>query len=771
MFQRLLLLILLITSLNITGFAQVGIGQWREHLPYSEGIDVAEDENGIIYCSTPFGVFYLDKEDNSISRMSRITGLSDVGVSSICFANDRKTLIIGYQNGNIDLVKDGDVTNISDIKRKSIIGSKSINDIYIHDDYAFLSCGFGIVVFDLKKVEIKDSYYIGDNGSTIQINSVLVINGIIYASTTNGLKVADYNNPNLSNYESWETVTGLGDFNFGDLTAYDGKVITYKTSEEYGKDTLYILENGSWNKFMTNHNGPFTNVTAFGDTLILASTYGFYYYYNNLNTSFNAYTYNLPTDNALPTPNKIIKASTGELWIADKTRGLVKMPREWSYEIFKPTGPQYNSSWQMDLVDENLWVTSGGISENGSGIYSTKGVYSLSGGKWYSMNYTNTTAFDSIFDPVSVAIDPSNPKHVFVGCWGGGLMEFLDGAVINVFDHTNSPLNDATNNQGWVGIEGLEYDTDNNLWITNSSNKYGLVKLTPAGEWVEYNLAPHVSDNFIGDILIDDYNQKWILMKRGGGMIVYSENGTPDNLSDDRKIKITSATGSGNLPSTVVYAAAKDLDGEVWLGTSKGVAVFYSPELVFSGYNFDAQQIFVDPFYLLESENVTAIAVDGANRKWLGTKNAGVFLMSDDGTEEIHHFTTENSPLLSNYIYTIAIDHLSGEVFFGTESGIISYRSDATAGAENHSNVKVFPNPVKPEYNGLVTISGLVTDAEIRITDAAGNLVNETKAEGGTATWNCKNYGGTKVGTGVYLVFSSNEDGSETTVAKILIIK
>lgn len=770
MLHRLLFTILGLIIIYTASYAQIGTGQWREHLPYSQAIDVAEDESGIIYAATPYSIFYLQKSDYSLSRMSSITGLSDVGVSSIEFSNDKKTLIIGYENGNLDFVKNGIINNISDIKRKSIIGSKRINDIYLHDDLAYLSCGFGVVVFDLSRMEIKDSYFIGDLGATTVVNSILIVDTNIYASTTKGVKRANVNGLNLSSYESWSTESQLGTNNFGDLTNYKGKVVTFKKSDDFAKDTLFMLENGVWTRLMTNLNGPFTNVAAFGDTLVVASEWGFHYFYNNLNSNFIAFTYNQPDDNTLPTPNKIIQAADGELWIADDTRGLVRMLREWLYEKYIPTGPKYNSVWKTNLIDGSLWVVSGGIAENSSGMYSTKGIYNFKDGNWKSYNNLNTSAFDSLLDPVSVAIDPSNVNHVFVGTWGGGLMEFQNGEVVNVFDEKNSILNQASNNPGWVAIEGLEFDDENNLWITNSSNKNALLKLSSSGQWKEYNLSPSVNEEFVGDLAIDDFGQKWIILRSAGGMVVFSENGTPDDLTDDKKTRITASTGAGHLPSTLVNAVEKDLDGEIWVGTSKGIAVFYSPELVFSGYNFDAQQIYVNPFYLLETENVTAIAIDGANRKWLGTQNAGVFLMSDDGTEEIHHFTSENSPLLSNHIYSISIDGQSGEVFFGTSKGLISYRSDATTGKEYHSDINVFPNPVKPEYNGLVTISGLVTDAEIRITDATGNLVLETKAEGGTATWNCKNYYGERVGSGVYLVFSSNEDGSETTVAKILII-
>ena len=277
-----------------------------------------------------------------------------------------------------------------------------------------------------------------------------------------------------------------------------------------------------------------------------------------------------------------------------------------------------------------------------------------------------------------------------------------------------------------------------------------------------------------GYLFIDNIGQKWVVVPSGVGLVVYNDNNTIEDVQDDQDRILNSALGSGNLPSTSVYSLAKDRDGEIWVGTNKGVAVFYNPENVFTGNDFDAQQILVtvDGYveYLLANETVTAIAIDGANRKWLGTQNAGIFLVSPDGTEQIHHFTEENSPLFSNTITDIAINNQTGEVYIGTSKGLISYISDATQGYESHQNVTVYPNPVRPDFNGIIAIKGLVEDADIKITDLNGTLVLETTALGGQAVWDGKNGYGERVQTGVYLVFSSNSFGTETNVAKILFI-
>ena len=278
--------------------------------------------------------------------------------------------------------------------------------------------------------------------------------------------------------------------------------------------------------------------------------------------------------------------------------------------------------------------------------------------------------------------------------------------------------------------------------------------------------------------MIDNYGQKWIQMRYSNlnpySVLVFNDNGTPDNTGDDKSKKLNSAVGNGNIPGNIVFAMATDKNGEVWVGTEKGVAVFYSPENIFSGQNFDAQRILVEQDgyvqYLLENETVMSIAVDGANRKWIGTDRGGVFLFSEDGTKQIYHFTDENSPLLSNRVISIAINDITGEVYFATDNGVISFKSTATGGGDTFDNVYAYPNPVRAGYEGYIAIKGLVSNAQVKITDINGALIYTAKAEGGQAIWDGKNFNGSRARTGVYLVFAATADGSEKIVTKILII-
>jgi hypothetical protein len=377
---------------------------------------------------------------------------------------------------------------------------------------------------------------------------------------------------------------------------------------------------------------------------------------------------------------------------------------------------------------------------------------------------------DHLLDLLCIAVDPNDPTRYFAGSWGAGLVEMQDGIVTGTYNDQNSSLEYSVYNPSWMGVGGVAFDEQGNLWVTNSSAANLLSVKKTDGTWRSFSLSPVASAIDLGGITIDKSGQKWMLV-RDHGLIVFSDMGTIDNTADDKVRRLSGATGNGSLPGATIMSLAVDQNGELWIGTNEGVAVIRNPENVFTGGNFDAYRPIIDQdgygAYLLDSEAVTAIAVDGANRKWFGTDRAGVFLMSPDGLEKIYHFTEDNSPLLSNSITSITIDG-NGEVFFGTSRGIIGYRAEATPPPPVFTDVVVFPNPVRPEYDGTIAVRGLVKDADIKITDIAGNLIFKTRAFGGQAIWNGRSFDGRKAQSGVYLVFISNNDGSETLATKIL---
>jgi hypothetical protein len=257
-------------------------------------------------------------------------------------------------------------------------------------------------------------------------------------------------------------------------------------------------------------------------------------------------------------------------------------------------------------------------------------------------------------------------------------------------------------------------------------------------------------------------------MAQADGLLVFNEAKTFNGLPQYKQY--ASGVGFGNLPSTNVNAIAKDTNGAIWIGTNKGISIVSSPSSVFSSVNSDAKQPIVDGFPLLFDQIVTAIDVDGGNRKWVGTSN-GLYLLSADGLRVIYNFTTANCPLPSNTVSEVNINHQTGEVFIITDKGMISFREAATQGfnEEISTPMQVFPNPVSVNYTGQIGFLGLATNAAVKITDISGQLVYQTQANGGAASWNGRNYNGQKVTAGVYIIFSSTQDGNFGLAGKLFV--
>ena len=282
-------------------------------------------------------------------------------------------------------------------------------------------------------------------------------------------------------------------------------------------------------------------------------------------------------------------------------------------------------------------------------------------------------------------------------------------------------------------------------------------------------------ETLVGDIMVASNNYIWMILPRGNGLVVRDVGETIADPSDDNFRRLINEEGQGGLPTNEIFCIEEDIDGEVWVGTEQGIAVFYAPQSIFNSENFDAQQILItqdgNVQILLETEEVTCIEIDGANRKWVGTRGSGAFLFSPDGLEQIAHFTESNSPLLSNNVSDIALNQRNGEVFFATSLGISSYQGTATNFDQDIEEITVFPNPIDPGYDGVITIDGLAYQSDVKIADLAGNAVFSGTSSGGRLVWDGTNFNGDKVSTGIYLVFASRDDGSATNVAKIAIVR
>ena len=740
------------------------IGQWRDHLPYHAAIDVAAGNN-MIFCATPYSIFNIDLADNSVSRMSRINGLHETGVSAINYNAVSDKLFIGYRTSNIDIVYRNDVFNVPDIKLDNIIGDKTIYNVYSFGKYFYLSTGLGVVVIDADKYEVKDTWFIGNNGGQVKVNGFVVDNSFFYAATNEGLKRASINAADPANYLNWQNLSGANGLSAGvcdNVIAAGGKIFSLKS------DSVFVLNGNTWNLFFTDITWQIQNINSSSGKVIVCETKNGSAKVNSLNTD-GTIARTIQQQGLIVLPKKAILVNN-DYWVADSVGGLIKFMST-GFENYNLNSPQSIATGETVFINNSFYATAGGVNVNWQKENNKNGLYKFSEGQWTNYNNRQFAQLDSLPDLIAVAIDPRD-ETIWTGSYGGGLLHIKAGNSFEIFKQ-NSSIGQATFDPGSYRVSGLAFDKENNLWIANYGAAQNIVVKKNDGGWKTFAPPFAITENAVSQIIMDDENQKWVVSPKANGLIVFNDNGTIDNTTDDKWKLYRSGVGIGNLPTNDVLSIAKDKNGFIWIGTADGIAVVQCPQNVFSAQGCDAVLPVVTEGgfnqYLFKGEEVRSIAVDGADRKWVATKN-GAWLISAEGDKVIYRFTEENSPLLSNDVQRITVDGKTGEIFFATANGICSFRSTATQGGETNSNVLVFPNPIPPGYGGTIAIRGLVDNSIVKITEMDGRLVYQTRALGGQAVWDGKDYKGRKISSGVYLVLVSDDGRKENLATKIIFI-
>lgn len=769
---RIFILILLgVVSLKSFGQDGLPIGSWRTHLPFQKVIDV-EVFGQKIYAATEYELFYYDQEDNSINKLNKINGLSDIGISKIRYCKDQNLLFVGYTNTNIDLIyPDGDVVNLSDIKDKSILGNKVINNVVFYGHYAYVACGFGIVVIDTERLEVKDTYYIGPLGAAVNVTDIAFFNGKIYASTDEGVYFASMDAQNLAYYAAWSHDTTLshphGNYNQLEVFAghlllnYDGGV----------NDTIFYNDGSQWSVFEPAGYSSKYELRACDGQLIICNAYSVSVFDELFERTYQIYN---PGGSIIPL--SAVADATGTFWIGDNGRGMIRTTDGWNNMDVLPNGPYSKNSFHLQACGDQVWVSSGGHAGDWSPRYMREGVFRFNG-MWTNFNRKTSNDFAPFFDFVCSATNPWDPSVTYVGTWGSGVLKIVDDELVEVYNAENSTLDYWISNPSLINISGLAFDSKGNLWVANTGATSLLSVMEPDGTWHSYNLGGTYSGIDISTLTVDSKDNKWIIRRTSTGtdsqILVFNDNGSLDITSDDQVVALSKNVGG--LPGNVVNCIAVDRKGYVWLGTDMGVCVFYDSDKIFTTPGYTASEVRIprndgtgqyDP--LFDGSNVLAIAVDGGGSKWFGLET-GAYLISEDNSEFKCNFTMDNSPLLDNSVQSIAIDK-EGEVFFATDNGLISFKGTATPFEPENSDVVVYPNPVEPGFSGYVGIKGLVQDALVKITAVDGAFVTSLQAEGGQAVWDCTTIDGQKVRPGVYLIFVSTSDGFERYATKILIM-
>lgn len=740
------------------------IGQWREHLPYNSAVDVTAGD-GKIYCATPYSLFTVNIADNEVERFSRVTGLNETGVNAIKYDEVNKKLFIAYSNSNIDIIYRNDIYNVPDIKRSAIIGDKNIYNIYPLGKNFYLSTGLGVIVIDGDRYEVKDSWFIGNGGNPVKVNGFTSDGTFFYAATEEGLKKALMTAANLANYTNWQTVSGSNGLPAGvckNVLTVQNKVIVQKN------DSLLVQNGTSWNLLYTDA-WPFVSSNSTENKIQVcerqSNGISRVVMLNADGTLFRT----LANTGAVSFPRKAILYNN-DPWIADQFASLSHFGSSLSYQQYILNSPQAIASGEMVVYINTLFATAGSVNDSWNYQYNGDGIYAFKEGNWNNINRYRYNQIDSLLDYVTIAIDKSD-ETIWAGSYGGGLLHIKPGPVFEIFKQNN--LGATVGDPGSYRVAGLAFDAANNLWISNFGSTQQLRVRKNDGSWKNFSVPFPLFENALSKIIIDDNNYKWIVAPLGNGLICYDHGASIDDINDDQWKRYAGGAGNGNLPNNEVLCLAKDKSGFIWVGTTDGIAVIQCPSDVFISQGCEAVLPVVPngnfAGFLFKGQEVKDIAVDGADRKWVATKN-GVFLISASGEKVIYQFTEDNSPLLSSDVKKITIDGKTGEVYFATAKGICSFRSTATEGGEANEDVLVFPNPVPPGYSGTIGIRGLVNNAIVKITELDGRLVYQTRALGGQAVWDGRNYKGQRISSGVYLVLISDDGKKERTATKIFFI-
>jgi len=755
-------------------FPALSIGEWRQHLPWQRAKYVTQSSENV-YFATEWAVAALDKEERSSQFFSAVEGLSDVGINLLRYNPAAKVLVIAYTNSNLDLMypSDGSVVNVPIIlKNPNILGDRQIYDVFFVGRTAYFACGFGVLKFDLQRAEAEYTVFTG-----IPVTSFAIYGGHLWAGTVDGLFRLPENNPNPADFSNWEEIseTPIGfpsNAAYNALCVWDGKLWLGAGNQLLRYDGTVVTEIAAHPQRLVKY------LSAEGAGMMIGwgnpNNFGFGVV-EYAETNGNRYEIQGPCEATFPLYG--IEDGTKKFWFADLSDNFRYYDHNsGSCEKFSFNSPYRHRSSEIAFgSDGTTYVATPGPAFNLGVVGSRDGVSYFKNGVWKDWSERSVPALvdaeESHKDMWKVAVRPSDDK-VFVGSWIGGLMQFSQGEYEQKYTKANSILQNAgQSGTNRTAIGGLAFDENNNLWISNYGANAPIAVLKPDGTLANITGSP--ANNLL-QVAVDKNGYKWFVIAFNSGILVYDSGANLDSPADDRYRVITSANSV--LPTNSVNSITVDLDGDVWVGTRQGAVSFECGSRVFEDDCKGRRRIVsVDGFngYLLETEDVKTIAVDGANQKWFGTTN-GVFVQSPDALTQIARYTSTNSPLFDNNITDIAVNPYTGEAWIGTEKGLLSLRTGATVGGRvNSPSAYAYPNPVQPGYDGPIAVYGLARDANVKITDAAGRLVYEGKALGGQAVWNGRDYLGRRVASGVYLIFATSEanfDQPDAIVTKVVVL-
>ncbi|MDN6280888.1 MAG: T9SS type A sorting domain-containing protein [Psychroflexus sp.] len=764
-YHKLFLIFSFLICIN-TSHSQDFSKQWSGHFSYFD-IRSLSTSSERVYAAAENAFFSYDLNSQTVEKVSSIKGLSGKEISAIHHSDAYAVTLVGYENGLIQLVMDNNqkVFTIVDIVNKQTISPplKRINHFYEHEGRVLISTKFGVAVYDLENLEFGDSFFIGAGGSELDVKQTAVYNGNIYAATQGGgMRYAAIDDPDLVDYQVWQNI---GQANWKAIEVFNNQ--------------LYALQNS--NRLSQLNGTSFNLIQAYAQNVntIIANEDRLVISLNDKvevrDLSFNLVFY---VDGFADINLEVATAvyQDGHLFIGDENLGLLKVSagNQTQYESISPDGPILNSVFDLKVLPGELWLVYGEYDQfwNPYPLNKRRASHFFDE-EWYNFDFDE---LDNARELSQITVDPLNPKRVFISSFFDGILEFEENQRIEHYDSQNSNLEGVASNANDVRIGGSVFDQQGNLYFTNAMAENPLKKMNSSGQ---------ISEVDVSDAFLSEQNKVTKIEADKSGNIytaTYKDGIIAYQSSTDTAKMINSGVDGVDFPEVYesnprITALKTDLTSRLWIGTSDGLRVMYNPGAIFeSNANVSVSPIIIEDVdglaqELLFEQFITDIAVDGANNKWISTADSGVIQVSASGQEVLNQFTVNNSPLPTNSVRSVEVDNQTGVVYFGTTRGLISFSSKITSGQDNLENVRAFPNPVRPGYNGLVTIDGLTDNANVKITDISGNLVYEKTASGGSIQWDTRAFERHKVSSGVYLVLITGAEQTETQIAKIMIIR
>lgn len=733
---------------------------WTGHFSYVSVNSISQG-NDRVYAAADNSAFTYDLSTLQLETISTIQGLSGENIATSYYSEAEDLFVIGYENGLIEIVlQDGDILTVVDILDQQNIppNRRRINHFNEHNGILYISAGFGISEYNLQTLEFGESFIIGDGGTFISVLQSAIDPPFIYAaSPEGGIRRANFNNSNIINFEEWDTLSGG---NFKGVQTLSSQVYCLRDD-----NTVLLFQNGTGFTQVGSFEQAIIDFNAFDDLLTLV--------FSNRMQAYDEDFQLVASVAGIPDFDYTLLSGLAfdeTFYLGTTEFGLLEVPFNSNQAIqLLPDGPILNTPFAIAASPGQLWVNFGEVDVDFNPFPLTRrGISNLKEGSWTNIPFSEIFGAN---DLVNVAINPENVNEVYMTSFNKGLLRIQDQEPEVLFDDTNSPLESFLPNALDIRLNGLDFDRDGNLWFLQSRTVDGLIRLTPEGTFTKFDMSNIISDPGLAWSELAISRQGTIFFAdTENGLVGFQPNGGNVNIISD-------VEGNGNLPTNNIRALTFDANNRLWIGTLEGLRVLFNVGGFFEeDADVEAQAIIIRDDEadvgqeLLASQTITDIAVDGSNNKWVAT-TTGVFYLSPNGQETIFNFTTDNSPLPSNNVQDIAIDDFSGTVYFATLNGLVSFNGTATAPREDLEQVFAFPNPVRPGFQGSVTIDGLTANANVKITDITGNLVFETTSQGGSIQWDTTAFGRYKVRSGVYLALITSDDQLDTTVSKIMIIR